>query len=255
MGKDDIGSQIRESSVVSPKKKKKRDGNNGDKAVFHNPTAELEDSGDSSQSPSRKDIRQSLRDTGRSLSQDSSASDDMVESLDVTPENADVAAGARDPQFEVSTFGVSDGLPGSLDDDDKALKAKREEAKFAFAHRLHKVMLLEGLILGTLTCTYSTELLGVFFAGFNFSTQNDVRKVFHTESLPVMKWLGMAFFASLGFSIPVDAMMSWKMFGSGLVMTIPAVFGKVLTGMCFMRGRGEYEGVSTQATPVIPGVN
>ena len=28
------------------------------------------------------------------------------------------------------------------------------------------------------------------------------------------------------------------MFGFGLVMTLPAVFGKVLTGMCFMQPRG-----------------
>jgi hypothetical protein len=40
-----------------------------------------------------------------------------------------------------------------------------------FAWRCHTLMLVEALVLGTMTCTYSTELLGVFFAGFSFSTR------------------------------------------------------------------------------------
>ena len=32
-----------------------------------------------------------------------------------------------------------------------------------------------------------------------------------------MKWLGMAFFASLGFSLPVEVMLSWKVWAFGLV--------------------------------------
>jgi hypothetical protein len=138
--------------------------------------------------------------------------------------------------FEVSERGSGNG-EGPVDADAAVLKALREEVEHEFAHRLHALMLLEALVLGTITCTYSTELLGVFFAGFNFSTRNDVREAFELESLPVMKWLGMAFFASLGFSIPLEEMLSWKMFGSGLVMTIPAVFGAccVLRAACCVR--------------------
>eukprot|EP01047_Picozoa_sp_COSAG01_P034565 COSAG01_NODE_2603_length_7393_cov_39.196874_2_plen_523_part_00 len=110
----------------------------------------------------------------------------------------------------------------------------REEIVDDFYHKTHILMLLEAFAFGVATCTYSTELLGVFFAGFAFSTHKGTAKKFDKESLPIMKWLGMAFFASLGFHVPLEQMLKVKMFGFGLIMTIPAVLGKLLTGMCFM---------------------
>ena len=114
---------------------------------------------------------------------------------------------------------VSDPLPA---EDEPVTAVTRQAIDDDFGRYCHILMLLEALALGAATCTYSTELLGVFFAGFAFSTRPEVRHEFEVKSLPVMKWLGMAFFASLGFSVPLDAMLSWKMWFSGLLMTAPS---------------------------------
>ena len=39
------------------------------------------------------------------------------------------------------------------------------------------------------------------------------------------------FFGSLGFSIPVGIMFTWKSFLYGLLYTIPAVLGKLIVGV------------------------
>ena len=51
-------------------------------------------------------------------------------------------------------------------------------------------------------------------------TTDRVAEAFEVRAKPVANWLGMAFFASLGFHIPLHEMLSWKLFGFGVVMTV-----------------------------------
>ena len=135
--------------------------------------------------------------------------------------------------------------PQPADADDKPespSEEKTKQYKYDFCLLLFNLMMLEGFVAGCVTCVYSTELLGVFFVGFAYSTSHDMHLAFEEHGKQLIKWLAMAFFASLGFSVPLQQMMTWKMFGFGLAMTVPAVLGKVLTGMLFMKDKSRADG-------------
>lgn len=46
------------------------------------------------------------------------------------------------------------------------------------------------------------------------------------------------FFSSLGFVIPIKETLTWKSIGGGLLYTIPAVLGKLFTGVFATKGDG-----------------
>ncbi|KRX05054.1 hypothetical protein PPERSA_06688 [Pseudocohnilembus persalinus] len=63
--------------------------------------------------------------------------------------------------------------------------------------------------------------------------QNQMEKKKQTK-----EWLSKIFFSSLGFVIPIKETLTWKSFGGGLLYTIPAVLGKLFTGIFAHKGDG-----------------
>lgn len=104
-------------------------------------------------------------------------------------------------------------------------------------YKLFGLLLMLGLAagLGAATGMVSTELLGGFIAGVCFSEIHEVHDMWRESVSPVLTWLGMIFFASIGFEVPIDSMGSGKAFGYGLLMLIPSIGGKLLAGIVRLR--------------------
>merc|ERR1711968_383655 len=69
-------------------------------------------------------------------------------------------------------------------------------------------------------------------AGVAFSTLHDCHVVWTDHLKPLTLWLARLFFAAkIGFAVPVTTMLSVESFLFGLALSVPSVWGKVLTGL------------------------
>ncbi|VVU95467.1 Sodium/hydrogen exchanger family [seawater metagenome] len=77
------------------------------------------------------------------------------------------------------------------------------------------------LIYGTIGHFIGSELLGVFFAGLSFSRVDNIHKIWKHQVKRLAKWLSIIFFsATIGFSIPINAMFNLEAFGIGIIIFI-----------------------------------
>lgn len=104
-------------------------------------------------------------------------------------------------------------------------------------YELVGLLTMLGLAAGLAAATgmVSTELLGCFIAGVCFSDIHEVHHMWKKSVSPIVTWLGLLFFASIGFEVPISSMGSGKAFGYGLLMLIPSIGGKLLAGVVRLR--------------------
>eukprot|EP00051_Salpingoeca_urceolata_P013821 m.174907 g.174907 ORF g.174907 m.174907 type:complete len:443 (+) comp17908_c0_seq1:116-1444(+) len=76
----------------------------------------------------------------------------------------------------------------------------------------------------------STHLLGAFVGGMAFAQVSGTMEAW-LEFHHLTDWLVSIFFASIGFSIPVSELFDPESLGLGLLYTLPAFFGKFVTGL------------------------
>eukprot|EP01051_Picozoa_sp_SAG22_P026642 SAG22_NODE_8512_length_650_cov_0.588022_1_plen_163_part_00 len=87
-----------------------------------------------------------------------------------------------------------------------------------------------GLTTGAYYCR-TTFLLGCFMAGVTFAAEPRVVEAFDYAAAPLSAWTSRLFFCSIGFAIPADDLFTGEAIGYGLLLTVLAVFAKVVTGV------------------------
>ena len=127
------------------------------------------------------------------------------------------------------------------------------------------------LLMLALICVYSyvasligSHLLGAFVAGMSFCRVPRAMPVWQNQMKRLNAWLIRLFFAcTVGFSIPIDQMISWGSFWKGMVIAVAATcFGKVISGVFVgrhrwvvgmaMMGRGEFAYLVAQTALITP---
>ena len=90
------------------------------------------------------------------------------------------------------------------------------------------LLTLTAMVMGMITATLSTELLGIFLAGVAFSGEPASQRWWHSRAEKVTSIGCMFFFCSLGFEVPLSDMLTGRTFGLGLLFVLPAVIGKTI---------------------------
>jgi len=120
------------------------------------------------------------------------------------------------------------------------LEAQSTEGKFSERDQLHFfIMFMVLLIYATGFNFIGLHLLGCFAAGFSFTGVPRSIKNWKGQTKRSVKWMVRIFFAcTVGFSIPVDEMLTPKCFGYGMIIgAIPSVGAKVVCAIIMGNAR------------------